>query len=572
MKRSGFLVIAVLLSLALPTRATWNQLAQFNSKLSCGFFFDAQHGLIGSGYRFDFSSPAKIYLTNDGGANWSTANTPVESGAVTSISMIDRMRGYASIFGLSQSLWVTTDGGQDWSDLSPAGFDRATSVFANANIIALTTWSDLNGISTDGGMTWRAGVLGAGHTNMVTFANATHGVTIMRSADPPYSTTDGGATWLQPAGIVPEAWSIFADTLAGAYYLANEGDMLSPLRSILRSIDNGMTWNALYTFADPQLSLTGHITGAAGRLYIQTVTGSSGLYRSNDGGTSWIPIGGPFGARDMRFVTAGCNGGVIYAFDDSGGIWQTTDGGDGTLEDAKMWTELHPANISTPAGDTISIPIYLSTNATKPIEITGRANDTIIFILNTDFLTPVGLDSTLSPLILRSLDMSGDTVRLIVDASGIIVMNGGKVNTKLGNLRFVVRVAPVLSCNITLASSSIAVNYSGCSPSAITNDSVLVTLAPRCGDSLLWMLLRMGELELRINPNPAATYIHCELTGHGEGAATITILDRLGRTVMTQEADRREVTLDARLLSAGIYGVVVRLDGCIARGKFVVDR
>lgn len=572
MKRSGFLVIAVLLSLALPTRATWNQLAQFNSKLSCGFFFDAQHGLIGSGYRLDFSSPAKIYLTNDGGANWSTANTPVESGAVTSISMIDRMRGYASIFGLSQSLWVTTDGGMNWSDLSPAGFDRATSVFANANIIALTTWSDLNGISTDGGVTWRAGVLSAGHTNMVTFANATHGVTIMRSADPPYSTTDGGTTWLQPAGIVPEAWSIFADTLAGAYYLANEGDMLSPLRSVLRSADNGTTWAAIYQFGDPQLSLTGHITGAAGRLYIQTVSGASGLYRSNDGGQSWNPIGGPYGARDMRFVIAGCNGEVIYAFDDSGGVWQTTDGGDGTLEDAKMWTELHPANISAPAGDTISIPIYLSTNATKPIEITARANDTIIFILNTDFLTPVGLDSALSPLILRSLDMSGDTVRLIVDASGIIVMNGGKVNTKLGNLRFVVRVAPVLSCNIILASSSIAVNSSGCSPSAITNDSVLVTLAPRCGDSLLWMLLRMGELELRINPNPAATYIHCELTGHGEGAATVTIFDRLGRTVMTQVADRREVTLDARFLPAGIYGVVVRLDGCIARGKFVVDR
>src|SRR6185436_4678204 len=46
---------------------------------------------------------------------------------------------------------------------------------------------------------------------------------------------------------------------------------------------------------------------------------------------TWKNIGGPSNIEDSRFVVTGCAGEVVYAFDNSGNIWKTSDGGDGTL-------------------------------------------------------------------------------------------------------------------------------------------------------------------------------------------------------------------------------------------------
>jgi len=293
--------------------------------------------MLGAGYIYNLNSQAAIYLTSDGGLTWKTANTPSTLGAVTSIWMIDALTGYASVHSGTSSIWKTTDGGQNWNDISPNGFILGTSVCAHGNVIALTTWSDLSGVSLDGGATWTSGTFGDGavvHSNMVTFADALHGVTVMgpqsftKSGE--YYTSDGGVAW-NPTIQMQEAWSVYGDTSSREFFTANEGQSDSTCHSIMHSTDYGVTWNSRYEFTDKSIDLTGHIAGAVHRMYIQTVDGTSGLYRSDDNALSWIPVGGPNGGRDMRFCVTGCDGEVVYAFDTSGNVWKTGDGGDGTL-------------------------------------------------------------------------------------------------------------------------------------------------------------------------------------------------------------------------------------------------
>ncbi len=61
------------------------------------------------------------------------------------------------------------------------------------------------------------------------------------------------------------------------------------------------------------------------------------MLRSLDGGGSWQHVGGPSNYRDSRFcVCPSCDGAVVVAFDTVGGVWLTTNGGDGALSNPPM--------------------------------------------------------------------------------------------------------------------------------------------------------------------------------------------------------------------------------------------
>ncbi len=57
-------------------RTTWKLIHQFDRSIGCGYFFDEEHGLIGSGVRWGGggAGPAcAIYKTTDGGVTWTTS-------------------------------------------------------------------------------------------------------------------------------------------------------------------------------------------------------------------------------------------------------------------------------------------------------------------------------------------------------------------------------------------------------------------------------------------------------------------------------------------------------------------
>src|SRR5436309_13575976 len=100
-RSASLLLLALLFCETGSLRAGWNKLLQLPNRqqAGCGFFFDADHGLIGTGYRNVSLSAPKIYYTNDGGKTWTVASTPGNfAGAVTSIIMKDLTTGYASFY------------------------------------------------------------------------------------------------------------------------------------------------------------------------------------------------------------------------------------------------------------------------------------------------------------------------------------------------------------------------------------------------------------------------------------------------------------------------------------------
>lgn len=328
--------------------ARWDLVAQFNfERASSGFFWDEQSGLIGFGNGATGSNvTARIRKTTDGGKTWTISFVPFARGRVTSIFMKDRLVGYASIYPSSNprnfTIWKTTDGGVNWLDNTFGNSAVTPCVYATSKALIRTAWFDGNigGFSVNDGRSYtpRFSNIDGERSNGIDFADDQFGVVTMGPPNPPLLTNtpwysqNGGLNW--GAGTpMPEAWSVYAVKGTKTFFTMPEGVRGSYNLSLYRSDDGGMNWLSGFTFPPPT-RFTGHIAGAVNTLYIQTETGitgiiDQGLFRSDDLGVSWKNIGGPSNNRDTRFVVTGCAGEVVYAFDNLGGVWKTSDGGDG---------------------------------------------------------------------------------------------------------------------------------------------------------------------------------------------------------------------------------------------------
>ena len=390
--RGWAVVLLCLASTSLYGRTTWKLIHQFDRSIGCAYFFDENHGLIGSGVRpagyFDAilgafvdyqGAIAAIYRTTDGGVTWTQSAVPVQVyGAVTQICMVDSMRGYASLFSDSSfdlyqtfgksCIWETTDGGVTWFD--SMHLDHiATSVYAQPGLLVFTKWDyyyqtlntgpiDLSGggCSFDGGVSWTKNFY---RGNGVAFSDSLNGVvTEMNSwlgGGNFWITTDAGRSWQQSVDNQYEAWSVHAVRGQHIFLCANESQHDLPYTYINWSTDSGFAWSERAYF--PVMHFTGDIEGVGNTLYIQTDSTDwgdiyqTGLYRSDDLGATWHWVGGPTNSRDTRFAVTGCEGQVVYAFDGLGGVWKTSDGGDGTLGPSIAFAE--PDSSIAFAADTI---------------------------------------------------------------------------------------------------------------------------------------------------------------------------------------------------------------------------
>lgn len=546
-----------------PLSATWKQVAAFSAPATCGYFFNDRLGLVGcgNGIQNSLSFVAEIRRTTDGGSTWVKCTTPTSYGRVTSIYMADSLMGFASIM-FGTSIWKTTDAGVSWQFFASAPSGDGTCVYATADALIVTMWGPGGGGTMPvGANLFTLCLLGnnSNSSNGIDFLDDRAGVVTMgpdgAGPDYPsysYCTRDGGRTWRQGANFL-EAWGVYAAKLSGKFYALPEGNIYAKNHALYCSTDSGMSWSVSPSVGLPSsCEFTGHIAGQHYSMYVQSSSESNvGLFRSDDRGKTWKNVGGPSNFRDTRFFVTGCVGNVVYAFDTLGGIWKTDDGGDGTLTSSSQAATvfLKSGHTNAYAGDTISIPLYCSTSS--DLILNKGTQLTIPFTIDTDVLIPIAYASALPYLTAPdSLIREQNTIELHA-TSDVPIHN----DDLLGSLRCVVYLTDTLQTQVDLGSAHLSSTGDACL-AVTTGQGTAVIDVIGCGTTTLSNYLRTNVLHIEsISPNPATDRLVIACAIKFNERIAVTIVDALGRTMLTAEPTQNEITLDVSMLPAGLYFV-----------------
>jgi photosystem II stability/assembly factor-like uncharacterized protein len=336
--------------------ATWQKIAQFPTTVSSSFFFDEKRGFIG------IDGANGIKRTSDGGQTWISCTIPSGYyGFINDIFMKDSLNGWAGIEdnATAHGLWFTSDGGVSWQvDQNVTGGIASVYQTSSSLIIADRLTLNMVSVSTDGGVSFNKA--GLDRYLGINFVDDLHGVVSTYQGSKGYApallTNDGGKTWSQTQGILIEAWGVYAQKGSSNFIIVGEkvATDQSNSENVYASTDYGMTWQIIALIPG---RTTGHVAGVGSVMYVQSQTAWQfsntasfrGLNRSTDGGKTWTNVGGPENYRDTRFSVTGCNGSVVYAFDESGGVWKTIDGGDGAIQKTPISPSISRSQISLTA-------------------------------------------------------------------------------------------------------------------------------------------------------------------------------------------------------------------------------
>jgi uncharacterized protein (TIGR03437 family) len=237
--------------------------------------------------------------STDGGKTWTLPAIPEAVYAVAGTA-----KAPATIYaGTAKSLFKSTDSGKTWVSLT-----GAFSLLVNALWVDPDTPSTVHA-ATDQGM--------------------------IRS-------TDGGATW--KLGRAGSYWSMAASPVRASRLFAAVDTTTAP--AIYRSTDTGVTWSALPTSPSGVFSLAADTANpdliyAAAAQFGFSGGGATAVYRSNDGGDSWVRVSSATIIRSTFTLTAG--NGVVFV-GSSNGLMRSTDGG-------RSWNRTLLSSVDTVAID-----------------------------------------------------------------------------------------------------------------------------------------------------------------------------------------------------------------------------
>jgi hypothetical protein len=371
------LIVSALLSagVAKVYAQDWKNVLQLKGTIGASaFFFNGHEGMIGTGNYLN-ATPAQIYYTNDGGSSWKLAQfaNPNIRGQVTDIYFRDRLYGWATIREYTETGWTgvyrSTNGGETWARMKQAGFPVGIRETSRG---VFYTDRDINAgvmFSSDTGKTWTH-IATTIQALGIDFMDDTTGfvTTQATSALCPYLlTTNGGKTW-QSITTSSEAWTPYGDPFSRSFFVTSERDPLifTTQTAILKVSLASLSAFKIKSYSDS--ALTGGIAGShvcQSIIYVQGRLPASfapdGIIRTMDAGVTWNFVGGPSNINDKRFAVTG-RGAVVFAFDDSGNVFRTADGGDGTLSPSvlpSVTIALPLDTVRTTLCDSVIIPIAL---------------------------------------------------------------------------------------------------------------------------------------------------------------------------------------------------------------------
>ena len=263
-----------------------------------------------------------IRRTSNAGNSWIATNSNATAN-LTSVSFPNTQTGY--ICGSSGILLKTVDSGVTWVPLpgftglgvSDIHFINATTGFAiSAGLIVMTT---------DGGLTWTPKTSGLTFYpfTSVHFSDAQTGFV---GGIGLYKSTDGGATWT--LNIPNEGFSsiYFANANTGYAAGMSYGD------SIYKTTNAGLSWTKMGppSFLNGQRILSMFFSSPDTGLAFSSTLNSSTVFRTINGGVSWIAVYGPFGSEEIKSVSfpdTYHGFAVGYTGSGEGFLMKTVDGG-----------------------------------------------------------------------------------------------------------------------------------------------------------------------------------------------------------------------------------------------------
>jgi photosystem II stability/assembly factor-like uncharacterized protein len=283
------------------------------------FFLDNEHVWLQKPDFNNFPNNGLLYRTVDGGLTWSISSTPFSGGELT---FLDANNGWMlADLGVGAgsnavAVFQTTDGGTTWTQTyindpnSPEAGNSLPLGGIKADLVPInmqTAW--VAGViyspgtiylyrTEDGGRNWSPETLelpdGAENFELsidedqIQFVSANDGFLVVRMAGDAtetavYVTRDGGNSWTLTPTLIPNAGP--ADFLSADEMIIYNGEQFYVTR------DAAITWNTVspnIVFGDSFATMD--FVNANTGWIISAAEDHRSLYRTSDGGATWLPV------------------------------------------------------------------------------------------------------------------------------------------------------------------------------------------------------------------------------------------------------------------------------------------
>jgi len=277
------------------------------------------------------AGPSGVSKSVNGGTGWAAANSGLTSTNVRAL-LVDPVT--------SGTLYAATDGGVFLSSNSGGTWTAANTGLANLDVLCLayaatsspTIFAGTNGggvfASSDGAATWA--------TDNNSLSNLVVNAVLVDNPSLPTAAYAGTGNGLFKQSYTTGSWQAWSSVSSGitapvvVHTLTNNPSQRTTLYAgtdlgVFRSTTSGSTWNALSTGLRQGSALAIKPTDST---IVVAGLASGGIYRSNDGASSWIAAASstPTTPTALLFDTAGTpvyagSGSGVYKSADNGANW-----------------------------------------------------------------------------------------------------------------------------------------------------------------------------------------------------------------------------------------------------------